>query len=294
MKVPTIIDNLVHQKTISQSVLGIFFTPGSSHAGSLSFGKPEQDKILGDVTHVPITTTTPSANYWGFEQSVNYNGKQILKKTAGTTDTGGYLEFFGRLRIIDLRCIVIGTTLTLLASDAYNAYKNETGAVLDSNTGLLSITPAQFSKLKNLDFNIGGKTFTLNANAQIWPRSLNSAINGEKNKIYLIVSDVGSDSGSGLDFVMGFTWLYVYSLQHGSKLEDSPTASYYSQRFYTVYDSGKKQIGFAKTSVSFHPSYFSSPSQKIYLYLEVHRCYHQLMGPLSLLCLLLYLGHESI
>lgn len=184
---------------------------------------------------------------------------------------------------------MIGTTLTLLASDAYNAYKNETGAVLDSNTGLLSITPAQFSKLKNLDFNIGGKTFTLNANAQIWPRSLNSAINGEKNKIYLIVSDVGSDSGSGLDFVMGFTWLYVYSLQHGSKLEDSPTASYYSQRFYTVYDSGKKQIGFAKTSVSFHPSYFSSPSQKIYLYLEVHRCYHQLMGPLSLLCLLLYL-----
>lgn len=100
MKVPTIIDNLVHQKTISQSVLGIFFAPGSSHAGSLSFGKPEQDKILGDVTYVPITTTTPSANYWGFEQSVNYNGKQILKKTAGTTDTGEYLEFFGRLRIM--------------------------------------------------------------------------------------------------------------------------------------------------------------------------------------------------
>ena len=104
---------------------------------------------------------------------------------------------------------VIGTTLTLLASDAYNKYKIATGAVLDSNTGFLSITSSQFSKLKNLDFKIGGKTFTLNPNAQIWPRSLNSAINGEKNKIYLIVSDVGSDSGSGMDFVLGFTWLCV-------------------------------------------------------------------------------------
>jgi pepsin A len=207
IQVPTVVDNLASQKKISQSVLGIFFAPGDSHAGSLSFGTPEQDKILGDITYVPITTTTPSAHYWGFEQSVQYNGKEILKNTAGTIDTG--------------------TTLTLLASDAYNAYKNATGAVLDSNTAFLSITSAQFSQLKNLDFEIGGKTFTLNANAQIWPRSLNGAINGEKDKIYLIVSDAGSDSGSGLDFVMGFTWL---------------------QRFYTVYDTGKKRIGFANTS----------------------------------------------
>lgn len=102
-----------------------------------------------------------------------------------------------------------GTTLTLIASDAYSAYKNATGATLDYNTGFLSITSAQYSKLKNLDFKIGGKMFTLNANAQIWPRSLNSAINGESDKIYLIISDVGSNSGSGLDFVMGFTWLCV-------------------------------------------------------------------------------------
>ena len=90
IQVPTVVDNLASQKKISQSVLGIFFAPGDSHAGSLSFGTPEQDKILGDITYVPITTTTPSAHYWGFEQSVQYNGKEILKNTAGTIDTGEY------------------------------------------------------------------------------------------------------------------------------------------------------------------------------------------------------------
>lgn len=105
---PTVVDNLASQKTISQSVLGIFFAPGDSHAGSLSFGQPEQDKVQGDITYVPITKTTPAANYWGFEQSVHYNGKQILKNTAGTVDTGEY-------RLLSVDC-------TLLIYDVYDRH----------------------------------------------------------------------------------------------------------------------------------------------------------------------------
>jgi cathepsin E len=69
--------------------------------------------------------------------------------------------------------------------------------------------------------------FTLTPNAQIWPRSLNTDIGGAADKIYLIVQDSGSKSGSGLDFTNGMTFL---------------------ERFYTVYDTANKRVGFATTS----------------------------------------------
>ena len=71
------------------------------------------------------------------------------------------------------------------------------------------------------------KTFTLSANAQIWPRALNTDVGGEADKIYLIVGDSGSKTGSGLDFLYGMTFL---------------------ERYYTVYDTANKRVGFATTS----------------------------------------------
>ncbi|KIJ33337.1 hypothetical protein M422DRAFT_264729 [Sphaerobolus stellatus SS14] len=43
---------------------------------------------------------------------------------------------------------------------------NPKRAVLDSSTGLLRFTTAQFANLKSLFFTIGGTTFELTANAQ--------------------------------------------------------------------------------------------------------------------------------
>jgi hypothetical protein len=83
-----------------------------------------------------------------------------------------------------------GTTLIYLPTDAYNKYKSATGATLDSTTGLLRITSSQYSSLKSLVFTIGGKTYSLTANGQIWPRSLNSYIGGSSSYIYLVVNDV--------------------------------------------------------------------------------------------------------
>lgn len=74
----------------------------------------------------------------------------------------------------------------------------------DSTTGLLTLTESQFNKLQSLIFNIGGVQYELTANAQIWPRSLNSQLGGKEGQIYLVVSDLGSDSGSGLDFISAF------------------------------------------------------------------------------------------
>ena len=70
-------------------------------------------------------------------------------------------------------------------------------------------------------------TYGLTANAQIWPRSLNSAIGGTSDDIYLVVSDIGSNSGQGLDFINGYAFL---------------------ERFYSVFDTTNSQIGFASTS----------------------------------------------
>jgi hypothetical protein len=57
------------------------------------------------------------------------------------------------------RCIIslcTGTTLLLIATDAYNRYVAATGAVLDSATGLLQITSAQYANLQSLSFHING------------------------------------------------------------------------------------------------------------------------------------------
>jgi len=84
----------------------------------------------------------------------------------------------------------------------------------------LTITQNQFNKLKSLFFKIGDvsslrhwldisvtdntyeqTTFELTANAQIWPRALNNTLGGDTGKIYLVTADMGSNSGSGLDFI---------------------------------------------------------------------------------------------
>ena len=40
--------------------------------------------------------------------------------------------------------------------DAFDKYKNYTGAQVDKDTGLLRIMPAQYANLKSLYFTIGG------------------------------------------------------------------------------------------------------------------------------------------
>lgn len=207
-QVPTVTDNLFSQGTISTESIGIFFEPASEGStGELTFGGVDTSQTTSGIAFTPITTTSPASAFWGVDQSINYGGTTILSTTAGIVDTG--------------------TTLVLLATDAFNQYVSATGATLDQTTGLLTISSAQFDALQNLDFNIGGTTYSLTPNAQIWPRSLNSAIGGTNGQIYLVVADLGSNSGQGLDFIDGYTFL---------------------ERFYSVFDTTNNQIGFATTA----------------------------------------------
>ncbi|KAF8155371.1 aspartic peptidase A1 [Mycena galopus ATCC 62051] len=209
--IPTVADNLFNQGTINSNEIGIFFEPTISRTGSgadgfMTFGGIDEAKLTGSVSYTPVTTTFPASYYWGVDQTLTYGSTTILGSTSGIMDTG--------------------TTLILLASDAFAIYEKATGAVMDSTTGLLRITPAQYVNLKNLNFVIGGVTYPLTPNAQIWPRALNSAIGGTANFVYLIIGNLGRPSGQGLDFINGMSFL---------------------ERFYSVFDTSNKRIGLATT-----------------------------------------------
>jgi hypothetical protein len=88
-------------------------------------------RILGDITYVPITSTKNAASrYWGIDQQVTYDGQTILS-SAGIVDTG--------------------TTLVLLASDAFNAYKQATGGEMDQY--VVTTAPISFLTHFNLQSN---------------------------------------------------------------------------------------------------------------------------------------------
>jgi cathepsin E len=119
------------------------------------------------------------------------------------------------------------TKVANACTDAFNRYRAATGAVLDSTTGLLRITPAQYSNLNSLFFTTGGTTFELTPNAQIWPRALNELINGTSHYVYLVINDIDAPSGQGLDFINGYTFL---------------------ERFYAVFDTAQHRVGLATTA----------------------------------------------
>ncbi|CDO74322.1 hypothetical protein BN946_scf184570.g1 [Trametes cinnabarina] len=207
---PTVTDTAWDMGLLDLYKVGISFGPTQSmdeKNGELTFGGVDKARFHGQLQYVPLTAQSPASNYVGYEQSIDYGVKgTVLANAPGIMDTG--------------------TTLVLIATDAFQKYQQFTGGVVDDDTGLLRITTEQYGNLQDLNFRIGGKDYPLIPNAQIWPRALNEAIGGDAGGIYLIVNDVGSDSGSGLDFINGMTFL---------------------ERYYSVYDVGASQVGFAKT-----------------------------------------------
>lgn len=89
-EVPTVTDNLYTQRTISQEVLGVFFSPASESEenGEVMFGGYDSSVTTSSMNYVPLTTTYPASEFWGINQSISYGGTTILSSTAGIVDTG--------------------------------------------------------------------------------------------------------------------------------------------------------------------------------------------------------------
>ncbi|EJD51801.1 family A1 protease [Auricularia subglabra TFB-10046 SS5] len=209
--VPTVTDNLFKQRSITKNLVSVSFQPTNTEVitnGELTFGGTDSSRFTGTITFASITRTSPASSFWGINQATNYGSSStpILANTAGIVDTG--------------------TTLVLIASNAFKKYLKATGGVVDDATGLVRFTKDQFDALKPLNFVIAGRTFALTPNAQLWPRSLNVDIGGDADAFYGIVNDLGTKSGEGLDFILGQTLL---------------------ERFYTVYDTANRRVGFATT-----------------------------------------------
>ncbi|OCH85904.1 acid protease [Obba rivulosa] len=212
--IPTVTDNGFTQGSLTDHEVSFSFQPTTEEVnvnGVVTFGGVDSSRFEGPLSFVPITSTSPSSEFVGIDQSITYGsaGTAILTNTAGIVDTG--------------------TTLLWLSSDALKRYKSAVGASneADPDTGLFTISAASFAQLQSLLFHIGDTTFEFTANAQIWPRSLNTAIGGNANTIYLIATDIGTDTGSGLDFINGMVWL---------------------ERFFLVYDVGAGEVGLATTT----------------------------------------------
>jgi len=209
-------DNLRAQGKIPSNSVSFFFQPARNPPlidGEILFGGVDLSKAAKPFTYTPVTKASPSSEFWGLDMSITYGpSTTITKKVAGIIDAS--------------------TSLINLEAKAYEAYQNATGGARDAATGLLSITPAQYAGLKNVTFNIGGADLHLTPNAQIWPRALNTAIGGDANATYLVITDLkaGASAGDGLAFVLGYPFL---------------------ERFYTHLDDDKKRIGFAPTAYTY-------------------------------------------
>ncbi|KAL0951624.1 hypothetical protein HGRIS_008305 [Hohenbuehelia grisea] len=227
--IPTVTDNLFSQGTITSNEIGISFNPtnvAETVNGELTWGGTDSSKLTGAVNFTPITSTFPASEFWGINQSIRYGASTtILSSTAGIVDTGTTLVLLASGSSL-LKFPPVQYLISARFIDAIAAYQRATGAVADNATGLLRLTTTQFNNLQSLFFTTNGVTYELIPDAQIWPRALNTAIGGNANSVYLIVADLGTTSGQGLDFINGFAFL---------------------ERFYSVFDTTNKRVGFATT-----------------------------------------------
>lgn len=209
---PTLTDNLWSKGIMSADVVSLAFAPTNAINtinGEITFGGVDSTAYTGALTYTPITKSWPASSYWGLDvSSVGYGSTKLF--TAAATPA----------------IVESGLTLLYLSSDAFAKYKAATGAVMDAKTGLLSLSTARLAALKPLVFTIAGKTYSFDANAQLWPRSLNTAIGGASYNNYLVLADLGTKSGSGLDVIFGQAFM---------------------ERFYFSLDSSLKRIGMANT-----------------------------------------------
>ncbi|KAJ7867989.1 acid protease [Mycena leptocephala] len=188
--IPTVTNNCVKQGLIKNECIGIYYEPtttANAQTGSLSFGGPDRTKCTGEINYVPITKTSPACEYWGYDQSISYGGKEIMATSACIADTG--------------------TTLIMVPTQTFNDYKQATGATCDEATGLLTVTAQQYECMQSMIFTINGIKYELTKNGQIWPRCMNETLGGQKDQIYLVFADMGQMSNPGLCGINGYTFL---------------------------------------------------------------------------------------
>ncbi|KAG1747768.1 acid protease [Suillus paluster] len=216
--IPTIMNNALKQGLIKKEILGVLFAPPATYNdtnGVITYGGIDHALYTGKMSYAPVTETYPASLFWGINVTELTCGTHtvIPQSTAGIVDTG--------------------TTLVLLADDFFDVYLDAIpGAYLDddNNTGLLVIPSSSVADMQPLNFKIGDTVFSMDIAAQLVPLDQNTAWGGQAGVQYGVVGKLGTDSGGGLDFIIGQKFM---------------------EKYYAVFDAHSNRVGFGYTNHTF-------------------------------------------
>ncbi|KAG0646607.1 Polyporopepsin [Hyphodiscus hymeniophilus] len=203
--VPTFLDNLYSQGSISTEVLGVSFRPESGSDdddtnGELTLGGTDSSKYSGSITYFPKATSGDASAYWGINiASFTYGTTTLASSGSGIVDTG--------------------TTLIYIPTAAYNKFLSAAGGgKTDSSSGLAVFTKKPTS---NFAIKFGSTTYTLTPAQYLVPTAQYSFYGLSSGKYYAWINDGGS---SGVNTIIGQKFL---------------------ENYYAVFDTTNSRIGFA-------------------------------------------------
>jgi hypothetical protein len=188
--VPTFMDNLYSQGSISSEVLGVSFRPESGSDtsdtnGELTLGGTDSSKYSGTLTYFPTLKSGTASPYWGISiSSFTYGSTTLASSGSGIVDTG--------------------TTLIYIPTSAYNEFLSATGGTTDSSSGL-----AMFTKKPTSNFGIkfGSTTYTLTPGQYLVPTAQYSNYGLTSGTYYAWINDGGS---SDVNTIIGQKFLENY------------------------------------------------------------------------------------
>jgi hypothetical protein len=188
--VPTFLDNLYSQGSISTEVLGVSFRPESGSDtddtnGELTLGGTDSSKYSGSITYFPKLTSGDASTYWGIAiASFTYGSTTLASSASGIVDTG--------------------TTLIYIPTSAYNKFLSASGGKTDSSSGLAEFTTEPTS---NFGIEFGSTTYTLTPSQYLVPTAQYSSYSLSSGKYYAWITDGGS---SGVNTIIGQKFLENY------------------------------------------------------------------------------------
>lgn len=188
--VPTFMDNLYSQGSISTEVLGVSFRPESGSDtgdtnGELTLGGTDSSKYSGTLTYFPTLKSGTASAYWGISiASFTYGSTTLASSGSGIVDTG--------------------TTLIYIPTSAYNKFLSAGGGKTDSSSGLAVFTKKPTS---NFGIKFGSRTYTLTPAQYLVPTTQYSYYGLSSGKYYAWINDGGS---SGVNTIIGQKFLENY------------------------------------------------------------------------------------